>query len=151
LAITDDDDDDRPLIDERKRVEDLRHRLLACTGDVNTCHVHNELIQEQRSRWCRIMSADQLIALIDACNNRGYRESDLLETITYYRLQLISLVERSLDIDTIINVDTLTMDCVDWTKELCDMLLDLEQKVRFRISGFLLSLHFRSTTVVWVV
>ncbi|XP_059047927.1 bromodomain adjacent to zinc finger domain protein 1A [Achroia grisella] len=53
--------------------------LLVCTGDITTCLVHGT--GEHRPQWWVYHTAEQIEALIESLNKRGYRESELRQTL----------------------------------------------------------------------
>lgn len=54
--------------------------LLMCTGDSETCHVHN-LSDPSRVEWSFLHTEEEISALIDSLNPRGIREKQLREQL----------------------------------------------------------------------
>ncbi|KAL3994071.1 ATP-utilizing chromatin assembly and remodelling N-terminal family protein [Acanthocheilonema viteae] len=123
--------------------DELRKGLLSCTA-TEDCPVHGKF---RRPRWQLVKSMDILNEIESACNNRGFRESELLENLKFFGPLLKSILSRCSDkiisgeiyADlSLTNVDLADTSVIfDWNREFIDLLLDLEEKVEQGCIGHL--------------
>jgi hypothetical protein len=110
-------EDDLPLIyDHVKEDEKLRRRLLACTGArlfrilmnitkmcfigaMNNCPVHNTQLRRtalENADFAMLKNDEEISSLIACLNARGFRESELIDNITFLRSRIVKqLVVRT--------------------------------------------------------
>uniref|UniRef100_A0A914X6T8 Uncharacterized protein n=1 Tax=Plectus sambesii TaxID=2011161 RepID=A0A914X6T8_9BILA len=130
------DDDDLPLMFDRAESDlSIRKKLLACTADEGSCPVHNPSLLAKQS-WKLVASSAQLDELIDSCNPRGFRESDLADNLRFGKQRLLHLLEQSAKSVAAVDdgwlvtpKDPIPSLTADWSNDLRDLLLELEDKV----------------------
>uniref|UniRef100_A0AC34QCR9 Bromo domain-containing protein n=1 Tax=Panagrolaimus sp. JU765 TaxID=591449 RepID=A0AC34QCR9_9BILA len=66
---------------ETKDLTKARIEVTGCTGDKTNCPVHNT----NRPRWLYLAEKDGIDLLMDAMNPRGFREIDLVETLSSFK------------------------------------------------------------------
>ncbi|CAG9809326.1 unnamed protein product [Chironomus riparius] len=71
---------------------DVQKDLLMCSCDPSTCAVHSENIQ--RSVWTYYHTAEEIDALIESLNTRGYRESKLREQLEANRDLIVDYIKN---------------------------------------------------------
>lgn len=124
--------------------EATRQFVLGCSGNMNTCSVHGEG-RKRRPRWTFVDSHEKVDQIIAACNPRGLREIDLVEEITFYRARIDEVMEK---VEAkLANGQFLAMfmvgqpdpsqlpSGVDWSVEMRELLLDLEEKIEQGMLG----------------
>ena len=109
---------------------ELRQRLNACTGEKSTCGVHND--SAQTSTWSFIKSSEHYSQLLSALNPRGFREMDLLDNMKFIQPRFDHLCDKQKISETVFDLQVQQSDeIVDWDARLREMLLELEEKVKF--------------------
>lgn len=71
---------------------DVQKELLMCNCDPSTCAVHSEQIE--RSVWTYYHTAEEIDALIESLNTRGYRESKLREQLEANRDLIVDYIKN---------------------------------------------------------
>lgn len=71
---------------------DIQTELLMCNCDPNTCIVHSENIE--RSVWSYYHTAEEIDALIESLNVRGFREKNLREQLEASRDLIVDYVQK---------------------------------------------------------
>jgi hypothetical protein len=144
------DDDDLPLMFDRAESDlSIRKKLLVCTADERSCPVHNRALLA-KPMWMFVSTPQQLEELLDACNVRGFRESDLADNLRFCKQRLTSIVEQSAKSVAadggwlVANKSPIGNTAINWPNEVREILLELEEKARFLfISRFSTSFLFR--------
>lgn len=130
------DDDDLPLMFDRAESDlSIRKKLLACTANEDTCPVHHPS-QLTKQSWWFMSSPQQLDELIDSCNARGFRESDLADNLRFTKQRLVHVLEQSSKSVAAPETGWLvaskepipSVPPLDWSNDMRDMLLELEDK-----------------------
>lgn len=124
-----------------------RLKVSGCTGQVDQCPAHT--ISE--SKWRFVPKPEDIEKLVEACNARGLREIDLVENITFFKVNdlhlsnvhfqkrlvaIIEKTERRMENGQLAGFfmketdDPFTADTtVNWEQEMREMIADLEEKV----------------------
>lgn len=92
---------------EQPEVTYSQRDLFMCTGDHETCRVHN-VNDKSRVTWSFLHTEEELNALIDSLNPRGYREKSLKEQLESQR-ELILYHTKKCPIDKL-QVDAETIE-----------------------------------------
>lgn len=81
------------VVNGKKEVDcDLQKDLYMCNCDPATCIVHSESIERQT--WTFFHTAEEIDALIESLNPKGYREKNLLEQLESCRDQIVDYIKR---------------------------------------------------------
>uniref|UniRef100_A0A7E4W7W0 Bromo domain-containing protein n=1 Tax=Panagrellus redivivus TaxID=6233 RepID=A0A7E4W7W0_PANRE len=88
-------DEPTPIRDPKgfsdEEMTEERVHLMACTGDMESCPVHGE---PKHSKWSVLAAPNAIDSLIDAMNPRGFRESELAETLAVFKPHLAIAVDQ---------------------------------------------------------
>ncbi|KJH42715.1 Bromodomain protein [Dictyocaulus viviparus] len=130
--------------------EAARQFLLCCSGNMSTCSVHGEG-RKRRPRWTFVDSLRKVDQILASCNPRGLREIDLAEEINFFRPRIAQVMEKLetklangqfLSLFMVNLLDPAQMQSgVDWTIEIRELLLDLEEKVNVLNFSLFSNLH----------
>ncbi|KAJ0173447.1 hypothetical protein K1T71_010596 [Dendrolimus kikuchii] len=66
--------------------------LLVCTGDITTCLVHGK--GDFRPRWWVYHTEEQIEALIQSLNKRGFREGELRQTLELEKTNIVEYLKK---------------------------------------------------------
>ncbi|XP_014602713.1 PREDICTED: bromodomain adjacent to zinc finger domain protein 1A isoform X3 [Polistes canadensis] len=76
--------------DLKQEITDIRHNLMACTGDKN-CPIHRK---RSGPKWSFYGKIEDIQILINALSKRGIRESELRNNLEHEMSSLISVIEE---------------------------------------------------------
>ncbi|KAJ2944681.1 hypothetical protein O0L34_g4038 [Tuta absoluta] len=69
----------------------LLQELAVCTGDITTCFVHGKT---DRPQWWVYHTEEQIEALIQSLNKRGYRESELRQALELDKANILEYLKK---------------------------------------------------------
>lgn len=84
---------DRPVTNGKKETDnDMQKDLYMCNCDPATCIVHSD--HPERNTWTYFNTAEEVDALIESLNVRGYREKNLRDTLEASRDLIVDYIQH---------------------------------------------------------